>query len=207
MLVFALLAVAAFVAGASLDVRPLRLAAKPLPVLALAVLAAVQRTPLGRMLAVGLVFGAAGDLLLEASPGLFLVGLGAFLVGHVLYVVAFVRDERRLRLARALPPFAFGVAMLAILWPGLGPLRVPVTAYMLVICAMGWRAAAACIEPGRPAAWLATAGAVLFLASDTTLGIRKFLAPFPGDRVVIMATYWGAQLLIALSARPRRQLT
>lgn len=192
--------VAAFVAGVMADVAPLRLVAKPVPVLAAAVLAAMQRTAYGRTIAVGLVFGALGDVLLEASPRLFLAGLGAFLAGHVVYVAAFVRDERQLRIGRALPSFALGIGMLSVLWPGLGGLRYPVAAYMLVICAMAWRAAAR-VGPGRSGAWLAVAGAWLFLASDSVLGVRKFLGPFPADRTVILATYWAAQLLVALSAR------
>lgn len=189
-----------FVAGAVADVPALRLGTKAVPVLSLAVYAGIQKTRYAATIAVGLVLGALGDVLLEASPKLFVAGLVAFLVAHVAYVVAFVGDERRLRLGRAVPPFALGIVVLAALWPGLGAMRVPVTAYMLVICAMGWRAGAR-VEPGRTAAWLGLAGAALFLASDTALGVSRFLTPFPGRRVVILSTYWAAQLLIALDAR------
>lgn len=194
------LAIPGFVAGVVGDLPLLRLVAKPVPVLCMAVYAGIQRTRFGGIVAAGLVLGAAGDVLLEKSPKLFIAGLVAFLLAHVAYVVAFVGDERRLRIARAVPPFALGVGVLAILWPGLGALRVPVTAYMLVICAMGWRAAAR-VDAGRRGAWVALAGAVLFLASDTALGVARFVAPFPGYRLVILSTYWAAQLCIALSTR------
>jgi uncharacterized membrane protein YhhN len=198
------LAIVAFVVGVARDMPLLRLVTKPLPVLGLAVLAASRRTRHSVTIAGGLVLGAVGDVLLEASPRLFVAGLVAFLAGHVAYVVAFLDGERRLHVVRALPPFAAGIAVLALLWPGLGPMRVPVTAYMLVICAMAWRAASR-VERGRPDAWLALAGATLFLVSDSALGIARFLAPFPGRRAVILSTYWAAQLLVALSAYSSQQ--
>lgn len=195
-----MLGVVGFVFGVQQDARLLRLIAKPVPVLILAVYSFLQATRYARIIGVGLVLGAAGDLLLELSPKLFVFGLVAFLLAHIAYVAAFLGQNRRLHLLRAVPPFALGVAVLVLLWPGLGALQIPVTAYMLVICAMGYRAAA-CIEKGRRGAVLALAGAVLFLASDTALGLARFRAPFPYQRVVILATYWAAQLLIALSAR------
>jgi hypothetical protein len=83
---------------------PARLALKPVPVIALAAWVSPRnRTLLGRRVTAGLLLSALGDVLLEA--GRFLPGLVAFLAAHVAYVVAFVSDERRLRLAR-LPPFA-----------------------------------------------------------------------------------------------------
>jgi alkenylglycerophosphocholine/alkenylglycerophosphoethanolamine hydrolase len=200
-LVAAALAMAAFVAGVLWDMPLLRLVTKPLPVLALALYAATRRTRYATTLAIGLVLGAAGDVLLEASPHLFIAGLVAFLAGHVAYVVAFLDGERRVRIARALPPFAAGAAVITLLWTGLGSMLIPVTAYMLVICAMAWRSAAR-VDRGRTEAWLALAGAALFLASDTVLGVSRFLVPFSEQRLLVLSlsTYWAAQLLITLSA-------
>ncbi|MEZ4293567.1 MAG: lysoplasmalogenase [Polyangiaceae bacterium] len=194
------LGVVGFAAGVLLDVRALRLVAKPIPVLALAALAGASEGRYARILAAGLALGAVGDVLLEIGPRLFVAGLGAFLIGHVAYVVAFVVEERRARILRAIPPFLLGVGVLSQLWAGLGAMAIPVTVYMLVICAMGYRAGAM-VEPGRKGAWLALGGALLFLVSDTLLGIHRFHTPLPAGRVLILATYWLAQLLIALSAR------
>ena len=44
-------------------------------------------------------------------------------------------------------------------------------------------------------------GAVLFLLSDSTLALNKFRAPVNQSSVIVMSTYWAAQLLIAWSVR------
>jgi uncharacterized membrane protein YhhN len=50
-------------------------------------------------------------------------------------------------------------------------------------------------DTARLAAW----GAALFVASDTTLALDRFLIPFSAHTVVVMTTYIAAQVLIALS--------
>ena len=55
----------------------------------------------------------------------------------------------------------------------------------------------------RPAARrLVAAGALTFLASDSILGLRKFVLPDPDPRLegAVMATYTTAQLLISEGA-------
>jgi uncharacterized membrane protein YhhN len=39
-------------------------------------------------------------------------------------------------------------------------------------------------------------GALLFVASDSMIGINRFVTPFQGSQYAIMLTYYGAQLLI-----------
>ncbi|CAH1256384.1 TMEM86A [Branchiostoma lanceolatum] len=45
----------------------------------------------------------------------------------------------------------------------------------------------------------ACVGALLFIISDTLLGVNKFRIPIPYNRALIMTTYYAAQLGIALS--------
>src|SRR5690606_32110643 len=123
---------------------------------------------------VGLVLGAVGDAaLLGASNRAFLVGLGAFLLGHVAFVVAFGQlaapaDWLVLGGGLAVAPAVVGIAVLAWLWPRLGAMRVPVIAYVVVIVAMVVGALAALSADGLPArsVRLLAVGAVLFFASD-----------------------------------------
>jgi uncharacterized membrane protein YhhN len=158
--------------------------------------AAGARSTSAWLVVAGLVVSLVADVLIESS---FLAGLGAFLIAHVAYIAAFVARAGELRPLLLLPFLAWGVAVLARLWPGLGPLRGPVIVYALAICTMMWRAAA---TVGRPGGWTALAGAVLFAASDTLLALDRFHRPIPNARVSIMALYWSGQLLISLSARP-----
>lgn len=143
----------------------------------------------------GLVMSLVADVLIESS---FLAGLGTFLVAHVAYIAAFVARTGELRPLLLLPFLAWGVAVLARLWPGLGPMRGPVIVYAAVICTMMWRAAA---TVGLPGGWTALAGALLFAASDTLLALDRFHRPLPHARVWVMTLYWSGQLLIAVSAR------
>ena len=179
---------------------PARLLVKPVPVLALAAWVALRsRQLVGRFTAAGLLLAAVGDVLLDA--GRFLPGLGAFLLAHVLYILAFVSVEKRLALARALPFAAWGLSTFGWLRPGLGTLALPVGAYVVVITIMMWRAAARVgnREAGR-AAWLGLAGALAFGASDTLIAVTRFLQPIEGVRVPIMLLYWLGQWGIAASA-------
>jgi uncharacterized membrane protein YhhN len=143
----------------------------------------------------GLALSLIADVVIESS---FLAGLAVFLLAHVAYIAAFTARTRQPRLALALPFVLWGVIVLARLWPTLGPMRIPVLAYSLVICTMMWRAAA---TVGLPGGWSALAGALIFAASDTLLALDRFHRPLPNARVLVMATYWAGQLLIAFSAR------
>jgi len=180
---------------------PLRVALKPLPVLALSTwVASRSREPLGRLVVAGLVLSALGDVLLET--GRFLPGLLAFLAAHVAYVLAFLWVERRPALLRALPFAAWGAGTFGWLRPGLGAMALPVGVYCGVISAMMWRAAVRVGGAGTHAraAWLGLAGALAFGASDTLIAVDRFLAPIPGARLPIMLLYWLGQWGIAASA-------
>src|SRR5512141_2427276 len=91
-----------FFIGAALDVPTLRLAAKPWPVVLLAVFCLRERRDVyAYLIAAGLFASAAGDVLLEIAPGLFLAGLASFLVAHLCYVAAFLLPPRALQPLRA----------------------------------------------------------------------------------------------------------
>jgi alkenylglycerophosphocholine hydrolase len=195
-----------YVAGLAIDAPALRLCAKPVPAVALALLVATSgRDRYARAIAAGLLLSAIGDILLEL-PARFVPGLVAFLLAHVAYTTAFVADERRLRPLRAAP---FAVWLLAaFLWlrDGLGDMQIPVVVYMLAIGAMMWRAAARVggWDGPPPGAWAALLGAVLFGLSDTLIAIDRFRAPLPGARYAIILLYWAGQAGIAASALVRR---
>jgi uncharacterized membrane protein YhhN len=171
------------------------LAAKVSSVFLLALLAA----RLGAWgLAAALACSSAGDLFLEWDrEGLFVAGLSAFLVAHLLYIALFVRgSERPLRVtparaAAALAVVAGGAAVAAWIWPGLGALRVPVTTYMAVLLAMAFAA-----QVGRFGTPLVAAGAALFVTSDSMIGIVTFKGPFAGSGSLIWSCYYLAQAAI-----------
>jgi uncharacterized membrane protein YhhN len=176
---------------------------KPLATLALVALV-LRTTAASRYrtwIARGLAASLAGDILLMLPQGLFVAGLAAFLLAHLCYITAFASDGagRTAPLLPALPVFGIAGALLWYLWPSLGPMRLPVACYVAVISTMSWQAIARWRVLGTPHALWAAAGSVFFLMSDSALAIRKFIAPFPGATLAILATYYVAQWGLALS--------
>lgn len=145
-----------------------------------------------RAIFAGLVLSFAGDaLLLSARRAAFLAGLVAFLLAHLAYAVAFAG------VARPSPWAAFAVfgltgVVLRRLWPALGGMRIPVTAYCAAIAAMLWLA----LGVDRPEV---RAGALLFYLSDLAVARDRFLHPGLANRVVGLPLYYAGQLLLALA--------
>lgn len=192
----------AFFVGLAFDLEALRIVAKPIPVLALAaaVATAVPSVRYRRLITLGLLLGAVGDVLLEIDR--FVPGLIAFLFGQLAYISAFLSDQRRLRPLLALPFAAWGIGLVAALADGADDLLVPVAVYAAVLCTMMWRAVARVGTPWIPlSSTAATAvGALLFGISDSLIAIDRFGTDVAGARWWIMATYWAAQIGIALGA-------
>lgn len=185
---------------------------KPVPVLCLAFLAWHRTGEAGayrNLVIAGLLLGAAGDVLLGLSPDYFLHGLTAFLLGHLAYTGAFLQDQRVVAAGRGVLCLLLGTGMFLILRlkGNLDALALPVLAYILVICAMLWRAASRLGAPAvsRLSAYAGFIGALMFIASDAVLSWNLFVTPVPYGGILIMTTYWGAQCGIALSAITRRR--
>lgn len=147
--------------------------------------------PFDRGLLAGLVLSVAGDaLLLSKARAAFLAGLGAFLAAHVAYAVTFASVSS----PGAWLAVPLGVAFAAVLrwlWPHLGPMRVPVVAYCLVISAMVWLA----LGTGRPEL---AVGAVLFYLSDLTVARDRFVREAFANRLAGLPLYYAAQVILAL---------
>jgi uncharacterized membrane protein YhhN len=78
-------------------------------------------------------------------------------------------------------------------------MKLPVLVYIGAIVTMAGFAAVRYIHLGGTRALLAFAGAVLFLVSDSVLAYDRFGKKFRLARILVLATYFPAQLLIALS--------
>lgn len=192
----------------------LGLITKGIPVLMMIVwLLLLPRDRYANLIMAGLIFALAGDLLLQISDTLFVEGLLAFLVAHLIYIAAFVGIARQGRWARLAPFALWGLAAFVLLNPSLGSMVIPVAAYIAVIVVMMWRAAALVGSHGKPQTfeWAALLGAVSFGLSDTLLAFNKFVwsgtlvflnitQPTPFVDTVVITLYWLGQLGIMLSA-------
>lgn len=180
---------------------------KPLTTILILVLAATASpaVPGGyrAMVCAGLLCSLAGDVFLMLPRDRFVAGLASFLVAHVFYVAAFAPEPARLGAPLALAAvLAYGAVLLRALWPRLGPLRAPVVLYAAALMAMAWQAMERLALLDTTAALLAAAGAVLFVASDSVLAWERFVRTRRWGPAVVLATYFPAQWLIALSVHP-----
>ena len=157
------------------------------------------------LLGSALALSSLGDFLLGVrrignldEESLFLLGLGTFLIAHLIYIGLF-RKFLILVWWKPGPARVWGVlailvglaSVLGILRHSLGSMFIPVVVYSLVLSGMGIGAMLA--DLGTP---LAAFGALLFIASDAMIAIAKFRGPFPGNGQLIWITYYAAQVLI-----------
>ena len=141
---------------------------------------------------------AVADVLLEGN---LMLGMGAFICGHMWYILWFV-GRRAPGMAHALIFLALAVcaALLLARWRKLiGSRMPPFIAYAVVLCVMG-ACGIACYQEASTAGLLAAFGAGLFVLSDMLVchGIVQ-----PTGRLheaLAMTAYEAAQLLLASSA-------
>ncbi|MFN0088209.1 MAG: lysoplasmalogenase [Blastocatellia bacterium] len=152
------------------------------------------------ILGMALAFSCLGDILLDRDPtGLFVQGLFAFLVAHLIYILLFVRNFHR-----PLRPTGSQMALIAVVllfslllsnWfaPSLGDYARPVMIYVCTITLMVVCAILAAFS--RP--WI-VAGALLFMLSDSIIAINRFKMPVPMRDYLVWGTYYLGQYGIAI---------
>jgi uncharacterized membrane protein YhhN len=212
---------AAYVGVAALDTalsassRPMahraRFLTKPLlmPILSASLATTPGSSPARAAVLAAQAGGWVGDVgLLSEEKKPFLIGTAGFAVGHAAYLAAFV-PRRRPEPSLAQDPRARALAAVwatsapLVSWQarraGVAPVVAAYSASLIAMVIAATRLDAA----EKPAARrLIAAGALTFLASDSILGLRKFVLDDPDPRIegAVMATYTGAQLLISEGA-------
>ena len=147
----------------------------------------------------GLCVSLFGDIFLMLPPRYFRPGLLAFLAAQVLYIIAFSRDLQSISVLPLFIILAYGAVVFLFLFGSLGKYRWPVLVYMLAVSAMAWLAFNRHQALLDMESLLAMVGAGLFLFSDTLNAVNRFKTPFEAAQVLILGTYFAAQLLFALS--------
>lgn len=154
----------------------------------------------GQWLLAGLVFCLGGDvLLIPEDDKCFLLGLGSFLLGHVLYAVAFLQLPLNLvtMLWGLIPVLMLAILSLRWLWPHVpGKMQVPVLAYIGVICTMLLMASSTW---GTAAGTWIIVGAWGFALSDLSVARNQFIKQDFRNRLWGIPLYFGSQMLLAWS--------
>jgi uncharacterized membrane protein YhhN len=159
-----------------------------------------------KILLTALLFSWIGDIILLFSDKgelYFIFGLVSFLVSHLVYIVLFNKQQTTrendnkvqfwLGVFLILGYFTF---MIFTLFPKLGPLKIPVLVYAIVITTMLFFAFKGSLNWSIPANKYIFIGAIVFVSSDSVLAFNKFYAPIEHASFYIMATYCLAQYLI-----------
>ena len=206
------LALAANIVAGLLSNQLIDFISKPLIVVAVAGYFVLQtshvRSSFKTWILFALLFSWAGDILLlfqQKDANFFLLGLSAFLVAHIFYVVFFhrVRVEEKIK-GTAWPAVVVVIyygALITFLSPYLGDMKLPVRIYGVVISFMFMLALHMLYLQNKPAGRWMMLGALLFIISDSVLAINKFYKSFEMAGVIIMLTYGLAQLFIIEGAR------
>ncbi len=147
---------------------------------------------------VALAFGLLSDVFLMVPRDLFLWGLVAALVEHLVYISGF--RTRELHLGQLLVATVIGLVSVAVIFPSIEhalrrdhrSLVAPVIAYLSVFVVM-------VASAGGTGSLVALAGALLFFYSDAILAWNRFVKPVPYGRVVNIVPYHVGQALLVFS--------
>ncbi len=158
-----------------------------------------------KLVAVGLFFGCLGDIFLMLNENMFVAGLASFLIGHILYVIAFSKQTSAKALSKHKSYIliagilaSFSYYLYNILQPSLGPLKIPVILYIIVIAAMAFFAYTRRYQTNTLSFIICLIGALLFIFSDSILALNKFVAYLANSGLYIMSSYILAQYFITL---------
>lgn len=178
---------------------------KPLLMPLLAIYYVLSVAQVNKFIVIALVFGFLGDVFLmwPQRKNNFLVGLGAFLLGHFCYVllftqkISFIKDVPVWFYLITIIYVAIAVTLMKKLTMYLGDMKVPTYIYMAVILFMSFSSVVRIWVMDMSIAFLLPfIGSLLFLVSDTMLGFYTFKGKFKNGEIYIMITYVLAQALI-----------
>ena len=153
------------------------------------------------LLALALIFAWIGDLLLlnQNDEMFFLGGLGSFLVMQILYCIIFFKSMHEPQLPKRSYTGSSIIAFAVItyfIYQYAGDMWLAVAIYALTILAMLLFAFNRNELTSLKSFRYVLAGALLFVISDSLIGINKFIFEIPKASFLIMLTYIPAQYLI-----------
>jgi len=132
----------------------------------------------------------------------FILQIASFAVAQIFYTVSFVRyfssgisglmSAVRVVLSLILVAYMVWFGMYVLSYVDTPSLKIAVTVYVLLIGMMGISSVIQCRENH----WCFILGALLFICSDSILAYRSFVGSIPQAGLLIMTTYYSAQLLL-----------
>lgn len=148
-----------------------------------------------------LVFSFFGDsFLLYSGDFSFKIGLGSFLIAHILFIGVVLKRINKtsiLRVFASIIPFLIVLLLLLlILKDSLGQLFIPVLIYGITISTFGVVSLIDYLNTKSKKSLLMLIGAIIFIISDSVLAINKFHISAFVFEIIVMTTYITAQYVI-----------
>ena len=171
--------------------------------------ASAANTHFAKPVFIGLILGAVGDVLLNLrfvfeknGQKIFLMGIAAFLAGHILYLVALIPQSENLWICVIIGAI-IAAAILAYIFKTMEvktAFKVFGVFYIGAVVIMTAIAIGNLIANPATATWLYAIGAVLFMISDVVLIFNTFGNTQKFSlRITNLSLYYIGQLLIACS--------
>ena len=160
------------------------------------------------LLAAALVFCALGDIGMETK---FLAGVLFFLIAHLFFTTNFLWHSILLGFS-LLPLLAFVISYVIMIFviilavrfldssePRLGPLKMPLIVYVLILSLTLSCSLVLWLTTGNSWGFVPFIGAIFFVISDLLIGVKRFHRHFNKAEFVIFSTYYFAIFLLTLS--------
>lgn len=149
----------------------------------------------------GLVFSFLGDILLIGEGEvMFILGLLFFLIAHIFYIMMVLKWLQRPTITMiffaSIPYALIFIALMNILYRGLGEMRIPVIVYAITISLFGIASLIHYFQNRKWRSIVLVAGVIIFILSDAILALNLFYEPRSYYPIMIMTTYVLAQYLI-----------
>ena len=154
-----------------------------------------------------LLFGMLGDIfLMIPGAGWFLVGMLAFLIGHIFYFSTLPAPWKvkgvtgKILSYLLLLALLAGVLTLVSRFPLKGPMRIAVLVYACAFAFLIHACIVAAIDRKKPVYFLTALGFAIFAFSDILVATGVFTdIRIPRRGFIVMSTYIAAQLIVSLS--------
>lgn len=149
----------------------------------------------------GLIFSLIGDVFLMLKKSdFFIQGLSAFLIAHIAYLISITGSIGfQLNYITLIPVIFILIGFSRIIIPKTGNKKNYVMVYSSIVFILLWQAVNRFLFLPNDYTLYAAVGIMLFVVSDSLLAYNKFVKSFKYAQIIILVTYYSAQLLIALS--------